>query len=182
MPHAARTFRIFRQLHLQRSQGRAQRPAAATSSRDCGALLSRHGCRFQAIDLRWGVSQEASLDQQTSAHLSGGGSRRCQAGVAPAQLRRAAGRPLRLATAPGGYAAQEFAAIERTLRPSGLFAHSEGMQTRAQSHSLTVTSSTQCGASGVRTAATGRQVLRTGRPGAQRSRAPSEGLSGQWRG
>jgi hypothetical protein len=25
----------------------------------------RHGCRFQAIDLRWGVSEEAALDQQT---------------------------------------------------------------------------------------------------------------------
>ncbi len=24
-----------------------------------------HGCRFQAIDLRWGVSDEAALDQQT---------------------------------------------------------------------------------------------------------------------
>jgi hypothetical protein len=24
----------------------------------------QHGCRFQAIDLRWGVSEEASLDQQ----------------------------------------------------------------------------------------------------------------------
>ncbi|HEV7128454.1 MAG TPA: AAA family ATPase [Ktedonobacterales bacterium] len=29
------------------------------------ALCQRHGARFQAIDLRWGVSQEASLDQQT---------------------------------------------------------------------------------------------------------------------
>lgn len=28
-------------------------------------LCMQHGCRFQAIDLRWGVSQEASLDQQT---------------------------------------------------------------------------------------------------------------------
>ena len=25
----------------------------------------RHGCRFQAIDLRWGVREEAALDQQT---------------------------------------------------------------------------------------------------------------------
>ena len=25
----------------------------------------QHGARFQAIDLRWGVSQEAALDQQT---------------------------------------------------------------------------------------------------------------------
>ncbi|MGH2501317.1 MAG: hypothetical protein ACRDID_02260, partial [Ktedonobacterales bacterium] len=28
-------------------------------------LCARQGARFQAIDLRWGVSQEASLDQQT---------------------------------------------------------------------------------------------------------------------
>src|SRR5512137_2997451 len=27
-------------------------------------LAAKHGCRFQAIDLRWGVSEEASLDQQ----------------------------------------------------------------------------------------------------------------------
>ena len=28
-------------------------------------LCMQHGCRFQAIDLRWGVREEASLDQQT---------------------------------------------------------------------------------------------------------------------
>jgi WD40 repeat protein len=28
-------------------------------------LCQQHGCRFQAIDLRWGVSEEAGLDQQT---------------------------------------------------------------------------------------------------------------------
>ena len=28
-------------------------------------LCLQHGCRFQAIDLRWGVSEEAALDQQT---------------------------------------------------------------------------------------------------------------------
>ncbi len=28
-------------------------------------LCAQHGCRFQAIDLRWGVSEEAALDQQT---------------------------------------------------------------------------------------------------------------------
>jgi hypothetical protein len=25
-------------------------------------LCMQHGCRFQAIDLRWGVSEEAALD------------------------------------------------------------------------------------------------------------------------
>ena len=28
-------------------------------------LCAQHGCRFQAIDRRWGVSEEAALDQQT---------------------------------------------------------------------------------------------------------------------
>ena len=28
-------------------------------------LCAAHGTRFRAIDLRWGVSEEASLDQQT---------------------------------------------------------------------------------------------------------------------
>lgn len=28
-------------------------------------LCEAHGCRFQAIDLRWGVREEAALDQQT---------------------------------------------------------------------------------------------------------------------
>lgn len=30
-------------------------------------LCRSHGCRFQAIDLRWGISQEASHDQRTMA-------------------------------------------------------------------------------------------------------------------
>jgi len=28
-------------------------------------LCAKHGCQFQAIDLRWGVSEESALDQQT---------------------------------------------------------------------------------------------------------------------
>src|SRR6266508_2040440 len=28
-------------------------------------LCLQHGCRFQAIDLRWGVSEEAGRDQRT---------------------------------------------------------------------------------------------------------------------
>lgn len=30
-------------------------------------LCQSHGCRFQAIDLRWRISQEASHDQRTMA-------------------------------------------------------------------------------------------------------------------
>jgi hypothetical protein len=28
-------------------------------------MCAAHGCNFQAIDLRWGVSEEAALDQRT---------------------------------------------------------------------------------------------------------------------
>jgi hypothetical protein len=61
---AARTFRVF--LSSTFSDLEAERNAlhqfVFPRLRD---LCQRHGARFQAIDLRWGVSQEASLDQQT---------------------------------------------------------------------------------------------------------------------
>jgi hypothetical protein len=41
------------------------------------ALVAAHGCRFQAIDLRWGVSNEASLDQQ-AMNICLGEIERCQ--------------------------------------------------------------------------------------------------------
>ena len=40
-------------------------------------LCAQHGARFQAIDLRWGVSEEASLDQQTM-NICIGEIERCQ--------------------------------------------------------------------------------------------------------
>jgi hypothetical protein len=40
-------------------------------------LCAQHGARFQAIDLRWGVSEEASLDQQTM-NICLGEIERCQ--------------------------------------------------------------------------------------------------------
>jgi len=40
-------------------------------------LTAGHGCRFQAIDLRWGVSEEASLDQQ-AMNICLGYIERCQ--------------------------------------------------------------------------------------------------------
>src|SRR5450759_3306426 len=40
-------------------------------------LCQQHGCRFQAIDLRWGVSEEASLDQQ-AMNICLGEIERCQ--------------------------------------------------------------------------------------------------------
>ena len=40
-------------------------------------LAAAHGCRFQVIDLRWGVSEEASLDQQ-AMNICLGEIERCQ--------------------------------------------------------------------------------------------------------
>lgn len=64
MPRSNRTFRVFvsstfADLKAERS---ALQERVFPALRD---LCLRHGCRFQAIDLRWGVSQEASLDQRT---------------------------------------------------------------------------------------------------------------------
>jgi tetratricopeptide (TPR) repeat protein len=64
MPLAARTFRIFvsstfSDLVVERN---TLQERVFPRLRE---LAARHGCRFQAIDLRWGVSEEAALDQQT---------------------------------------------------------------------------------------------------------------------
>ena len=64
MPQSSRTFRIF--VSSTFSDLKAERNALQEKVfpplRD---LAAAHGCRFQAIDLRWGVSEEAALDQQT---------------------------------------------------------------------------------------------------------------------
>lgn len=64
MAQASRTFRIF--VSSTFSDLKAERNALQRfvfpRLRD---LCLQHGCRFQAIDLRWGVSEEAALDQQT---------------------------------------------------------------------------------------------------------------------
>jgi WD40 repeat protein len=64
MPQTSRTFRIF--VSSTFSDLKAERNALQEKVfprlRD---LATAHGCRFQAIDLRWGVSEEAALDQQT---------------------------------------------------------------------------------------------------------------------
>jgi len=61
---ATRTFRVF--VSSTFSDLKAERNALQEKVfprlRD---LAAAHGCRFQAIDLRWGVSEEAALDQQT---------------------------------------------------------------------------------------------------------------------
>lgn len=64
MPLASNTFRIF--VSSTFDDLKAERDALQRNAfprlRD---LCAEHGCRFQAIDLRWGVSEEAGLDQQT---------------------------------------------------------------------------------------------------------------------
>ncbi len=64
MAQSSRTFRIF--VSSTFSDLKAERNALQEKVfprlRD---LATAHGCRFQVIDLRWGVSEEAALDQQT---------------------------------------------------------------------------------------------------------------------
>ena len=64
MAESTRTFRVF--VSSTFSDLKAERNALQEKVfprlRD---LAMAHGCRFQAIDLRWGVSEEAALDQQT---------------------------------------------------------------------------------------------------------------------
>jgi len=64
MKGSAKTFRVF--VSSTFSDLKAERDALQARVfprlRD---LCERHGARFQAIDLRWGVSQQASQDQQT---------------------------------------------------------------------------------------------------------------------
>jgi len=64
MPQATRTFRIF--VSSTFSDLKAERNALQKYVFPrLRELCARHGCRFQAIDLRWGVREEAALDQQT---------------------------------------------------------------------------------------------------------------------
>src|SRR5438874_5554180 len=63
MPQQSRTFRIFvsstfKDLKAERNALQAQ---VFPKLRE---LCQQRGCRFQAIDLRWGVREEATLDQQ----------------------------------------------------------------------------------------------------------------------
>lgn len=63
MAVASRTFRVFISStfnDLKRERNALQEHVFPRLQ----ALCEAHGARFQAIDLRWGVSQEAALDQQ----------------------------------------------------------------------------------------------------------------------
>jgi hypothetical protein len=64
MALAGKTFRIF----VSSTFGDLQEERNALQKNvfpELRELCRRHGCRFQAIDLRWGVREEAGLDQQT---------------------------------------------------------------------------------------------------------------------
>jgi hypothetical protein len=64
MPIATRTFRVFVSStfeDLKQERDALQRDVFPKLRKLC----ERHGARFQAIDLRWGVRDEAALDQQT---------------------------------------------------------------------------------------------------------------------
>jgi hypothetical protein len=64
MTRASKTFRVF--VSSTFSDLKAERDALqARVFPRLRELCAARGARFQAIDLRWGVSQEASRDQQT---------------------------------------------------------------------------------------------------------------------
>ncbi|MFY9573559.1 MAG: AAA family ATPase [Blastocatellia bacterium] len=64
MPQASKTFRIF--VSSTFSDLKAERNALQEHVFPrLRELCAQHGCMFQAIDLRWGIRNEAALDQQT---------------------------------------------------------------------------------------------------------------------
>lgn len=77
-------------------------------------LCTQHGCRFQAIDLRWGVREEAGLDQQTMKICLDEVSRSQKASPKPNFIvllgDRYGWRPL-----PAEIPAREFEHIQRTI-------------------------------------------------------------------
>ena len=64
MPPASNTFRVFVSSTFSdlKKERNALQDRVFPKLRE---LCMQHGCRFQAIDLRWGVREEAALDQQT---------------------------------------------------------------------------------------------------------------------
>src|ERR1017187_9763607 len=64
MPIATRTFRVFVSStfeDLREERDALQREVFPALRKLC----EQHGARFQAIDLRWGIRDEAALDQKT---------------------------------------------------------------------------------------------------------------------
>lgn len=64
MASASKSFRLFVSSTFSdlKNERNALQERVFPKLRD---LCMQHGCRFQAIDLRWGVREEAALDQQT---------------------------------------------------------------------------------------------------------------------
>ncbi len=76
MAQSSRTFRVF--VSSTFSDLKAERNALQEKVFPrLRELATAHGCLFQGIDLRWGVSEEASLDQQTM-NICLGEIKRCQ--------------------------------------------------------------------------------------------------------
>ena len=77
MAQSTRTFRIFVSSTFSdlKAERNALQERVFPRLRD---LCQQHGARFQVIDLRWGVSEEASLDQQ-AMKICLGEIERCQA-------------------------------------------------------------------------------------------------------
>lgn len=76
MTQQARTFRVF--VSSTFSDLKAERNALQEMVFPrLRELCAQNGARFQAIDLRWGVSEEASLDQQ-AMNICLGEIQRCQ--------------------------------------------------------------------------------------------------------
>ena len=76
MAHSSRTFRVF--ISSTFSDMKAERNALQEYVFPrLRKLAENHHCHFQAIDLRWGVSEEASFDQQTMK-ICLGEIKRCQ--------------------------------------------------------------------------------------------------------
>ena len=97
MAQSTRTFRIF--VSSTFSDLKAERNALQERVFPrLRELAMAHGCRFQAIDLRWGVSEEAALDQQTMK-ICLGEIERCQKCQPAAQFYHPAREPIRLETA-----------------------------------------------------------------------------------
>jgi len=64
MPTDNRTFRVF--VSSTFSDLKAERNALQEKVFPrLRELAAAHGCRFQAVDLRWGISEEATIDQKT---------------------------------------------------------------------------------------------------------------------
>jgi hypothetical protein len=66
MVQAGRTFRVFVSSTFDDLKAERNALQEGVFPR-LKTLCAEHGTRFQAIDLRWGVSEEAGLDQQTMA-------------------------------------------------------------------------------------------------------------------